>query len=340
MWNQGLRRRNNYLAGIVFFLLLVMAPQILQMLRIDYYLTFLQRLLIFTIAVCGINFSFGYTGLIVLCQGTFYGIGAYATAIAMVKGGFSYWWALPVGILSSALVGLALGLITLRLHSHYFATATLCLTIIVESLVIQLRDLTGGPTGVLGIPHPSFFGHILDKSHETYYLALIGFIICYFIMYNIIRSPIRRAMVAIRESESAAKSVGIDVYWYKNLALTLGAVFAGFSGALYVPVYTYVDPTVVGLELTFLLLWTTIIGGRGTFVGPLLGSVTLLALPDLLFTKFEIYLPILYGVLVMGCILYLPEGIMGPWNKFRDLRVAKRLELQREKGNGKDTQSN
>lgn len=320
------RKRHQFRSGPflnkrIWVVLLVAALFLLvpQIITSSYWMYILDYSLIFALAGIGLNLIGGYVGMISLGHPAFYALGAYVTAILMLKSGFSFWLALPISLILSTIFGIVVGRPVLRLAGHYFAVATLCLSIVIYAILVQWLEFTGGSVGLVGIPRVSLLGYVFEERHQVYYLILSFFIITYVLMYNLVRSPAGRAFKAIRESESAAASLGINVALYKVIAFAIGGAIAALAGSLYVALIGYVNPaSVASLDLV-LIFWVTIcVGGMGTMFGPLFGALFTVVLPEFIEPLGE-YKPLFFGSLLVGIVMFIPGGIASLLSVLKEL---------------------
>jgi branched-chain amino acid transport system permease protein len=271
---------------------------------------------IWSILATSLNLVLGYTGLLSLAHGAFFGLGAYTSALLVTKAGWNFWATVPPAMAVAALVGVLLGLLTLRLSGHYFAISTLSFGIVVSLILEKWDDLTEGPRGISSIPAPtpiSLFGwgHVQFESDVAkYYLAVATLGLCLVFIWRLVHSPIGRALEAIRQNELLASCLGVDLVFYKLLAFSVSAAMAGLAGVLYSVYITYIDPADAGLWNGFYAVMYIVIGGMGTFWGPMIGALFLVTLPEFL-RMFQDYRLLLLGILLILTITFLPDGIVG-----------------------------
>lgn len=277
---------------------------------------------IWSILATSLNLVLGYTGLLSLAHGAFFGLGAYCSALLVTKLEWNFWATILPAMAVAALFGAILGLLTLRLSGHYFAVSTLSFGIVVSLVLEKWDDLTDGPRGISSIPAPTpidLFGWVqLDFESNTakYYLALATLALCLLFVWRLVRSPIGRALEAIRQNELLAACLGVDVVFYKLLAFSLSAAMAGLAGVLYSVYITYISPVDAGLWNGFYAVMYIVIGGMGTLLGPLIGTVFLVTLPELL-RVFQDYRLLLLGILLILTMTFLPQGIVGGFSRVR-----------------------
>jgi branched-chain amino acid transport system ATP-binding protein len=274
-----------------------------------YYL-FVAILIAITIVVTtGLNILAGSSGQVSLGQAGFYALGAYTGAIVSVRTDLSFWIALPLAAALGAIVGMVLGRGALRVSGPYLAMVTISFGIIVEHGLIEWTALTGGFGGITGIPRPHL-GPLLLTLPRYYYLVLTTALASLLLAKNLARSPWGRALVAVRDSETAAAAVGLDPHRIKTTAFAIGAAFAAVGGCLYAFLANFVSPDSFTLQTSILFLLVVLFGGLGRVLGPVVGSVALIVLPELLHGVAD-YRLVLYGALLLGSIYFLPEGVAG-----------------------------
>jgi branched-chain amino acid transport system permease protein len=271
---------------------------------------------IWSILATSLNLVLGYTGLLSLAHGAFFGLGAYTSALLVTKAGWNFWATIPPAMAVAAIVGAMLGVLTLRLAGHYFAISTLSFGIVVSLILEKWDDLTEGPRGISSIPAPTpinlfGLGELQFESNiAKYYLAVATLGICLAFIWRLVHSPIGRALEAIRQNELLASCLGVDLVFYKLLAFSISAAMAGLAGVLYSVYITYINPADAGLWNGFYAVMYIVIGGMGTFWGPMIGALFLVTLPEFL-RMFQDYRLLLLGILLILTITFLPDGIVG-----------------------------
>lgn len=270
-----------------------------------------------TIASC-FNLVYGFTGLLCFAQVAFLGIGAYAAAILVTRAGWSFWAAAPAGGAVAAAFGLVIAYSSLRLSRHSFGIATLSAALLCIIVARDWVSLTRGSMGMPGLPAPTLGGVIFDRPETFYWLALGFAIIALAIIHRLVRSPIGRALIAIRQNEALAQSQGIAALRYKLLSIGVSAFLTGIAGALFVFHLTIVDPSIFDFYYTETMLIMVIIGGAGSFWGVVAASAIFTLLPDLLRFSTDLRM-VMYGALLVIAMLAFPRGIAG---LFRSREVA------------------
>jgi branched-chain amino acid transport system permease protein len=271
---------------------------------------------IWVIASVALNLIMGYTGQLNLAHGSFFGIGAYATALLVQNLGFSFWVALPLGCVITAVFGYLTGLPTLRTKGHYFPIATMCLGIAIYYVVARWDGLTGGARGLFGLPRPDAlflpFGITITfkSTIACYYLVLFFVFVTIFLISRLVKSLAGKRLIAIRGNEDLAQSLGINAMQVKVISFTISTFFAGLAGGLFAAYMGTLMAEQAHYLLSFEMLINVVIGGIGTMAGPILGGILLPIMGEILQPLAGFRL-ILYGLLLVLCIHFLPAGIVG-----------------------------
>ncbi len=260
---------------------------------------------VYTISAIGLNLTLGYAGQVSLAQASFVGIGAYTTAILMPHG-VPFGFTLLIGATLCFGLGVLLGFPALRVQGHYLAFVTLALTTIAFLVFRNEAWLTGGINGINHIRRPAPFTGAVGYL----WLCLLTLAVVTFATWWLLRSPWGRAFMALRENPVRAASLGVDVRTYTLLAFAIGAALGGVSGSLYASLVQYIEPSPFALVLSFSLLLMVVVGGSGSFLGPYLGALVAVLLPEWLRFLQNYYL-VLYGVLVVLLLAVCPEGLVG-----------------------------
>ena len=285
-----------------------------------YLVTIATLIAIYAISVCGLNVIVGYAGQISLGHAAFFGIGAYASALLATKAGLSFWQALPLVVALSGLVGLLLGLPSLRVRDDFLAITTIGINFIVEAVFLYV-PFFGGALGIGGIPRVALFG---VKLRGMPFLGLcLGFLALTLLGCRwFTRSWAGLACFALREDETAAASMGISPVRFKLLAFVVGTMMAGLAGALYAHYMRFLSATDFSFPLSITFLSMIVLGGMGTLWGPVLGALLLGILPEL-FRPIVEYRMLFYTVILLLMIRFQPGGLLGEGSLVRRLRFAR-----------------
>ena len=279
-----------------------------------YWLHVLNLTWIAAIAALGLNLVTGITGQIVLGQAALMGLGAYATGLLMLKGHWPWFAAVPAALLLASAVGIAMGLLSLRIKGHYLAITTLALNEIFRLVVLNEEPLTGGPMGLRDIPTLSLpsLGNSLDV--QMYLPLLAVTVLCYAGALWLYRARLGRQMRAVRDDELAAESMGVDSRATKVRAFVLASALGALAGALYVLSTGFISPNNFVIFESIKLVLMTVIGGLGSIGGTLLGAAVVTLLPELLRDLQLIYMAV-FGLAVVAVLLLAPRGlgVLGDW---------------------------
>ncbi|MCL6622802.1 MAG: branched-chain amino acid ABC transporter permease [Syntrophobacterales bacterium] len=302
--------------------LLALVPLVV---RNPYQLGLLNLIGIYAVAVLGLNLFIGYAGQISLGHAGFFGLGAYGSALLTVHGWLPPWPALLVTAALMAGAALLLGIPTLRLHGHYLAMATLGFNYIVHLILVQWDQVTGGPSGISGIPPLQVAGFAFDHEARFFYLVwgvvLIGVTLC----LNLMRSGVGRGLAALAQDEVAAATLGVNVRREKVRVFVLSAVFASVAGSLYAHYYSYVNPDGFGIFKSLDLVIMVVVGGLGSVWGTLLGVTFVTLLPYYL-EFLEAFFDLIHGLILVLILMFLPQGLVtGLWDHLRLAWAKRRL---------------
>ncbi len=265
---------------------------------------------IYILLALGLNLVTGYTGQFCLGWAAFYGIGAYTSALLTMTWHWNFWPALVMAGVVTAIFGIILGIPTMRLKDIYLAITTLVFGEIVRLILLNWTDVTRGAMGLPGIPAPSLFGITLDSTLFYYYLIFALVLLAVGAMVRIVNSRLGRALLAIREDELAAASMGINVTRYKITAFAIGAFFAGIAGSFYAHYTSFIDPQSFSFAESIVVVAMVVLGGMGSLWGSIFGAMALTLLPELLRSIAD-YRMIVYGIIMVLVMLLRPQGIFG-----------------------------
>ncbi len=288
-----------------------------------YLVTVVTMTCIYIILASGLNIITGYAGQPNLGHAAFFGIGAYASALLTTKAGLSFWAALPLAILITAVVGLALGVISLRVRDDFLAITTIGVNFVVVSVFLYFTFF-GRALGLGGIPRPTLFGYNLQKpQYLVLVLAVVALVMALCWVFS--RSRLGLMVTAVREDEIAARCLGLDVTRLKIIAFVLGTSLAGLAGSLYAHFMTFISPYDFAFPVSITIMCMVVLGGAGTLWGPVVGAVVLASAPELL-RFIQDYRMLVYGSLLVLLMLFQPSGLLGMGSAFagRELRLAAR----------------
>jgi len=288
--------------AIIGLIILCIIPFVLP--RFYVYLT--SIILLTGLLATSLNIVLGFGGMFQFHHAVFYGTGAYATALMIMKSGLSPWLGFIVGPLVSALLSLIMGIICIRLSKLYFGMLQISLGSLVWIIVYRWYSFTGGDDGLHGIPVPD----IISTPASAYYFTLIITIVSMFIMYKIIKSPFGSALQGIRDNPVRSEMIGINVKRHQLLGLVIAGFFAGIAGSLFIVVDNTAFPDMLFWTLSLEILIMCLLGGWFSFLGPMLGAAIIIILRTFIST-FTSYWTFVLGIIMMFVIFFLPNGVLG-----------------------------
>jgi len=310
------RTRRTRIALAVFGAAIVAAPLVV---RQPYYQSILVFIGINALAATGLNLLMGYAGQVSLGHAAFLGIGGYASAILTVNHGVNPWLAMGAGMVAACVIGWIIGKPTLRLRGHYLAIATLGFGMIVNIVFVEWRGLTGGQSGIPGLPELSIAGIALNDHARFYYLVWACVLVATVASANIQHSRSGRALRAISSSELAAQTAGIDTAKYKLQVFVLSAALAAVAGSLFVHNLSFANPDPFNFAYSIELVVMAVLGGLGNIWGPAVGATVITVLGQVLqplgaALGERLGAPVdldvaAFGLILMLILIFLPRGV-------------------------------
>ena len=284
------------------------------------YPVFLMKLLCFAVFACAFNLLLGFTGLLSFGHAAFFGSAAYITGWFVKSQNWTPELAILAGAIGAGLIGLVVGAVAIRRQGIYFAMITLAIAQMVYFVCLQ-APFTGGEDGMQGVPRGKLFG-ILPLVSDTvmYYFVVAVFVLCFLLISRIVNSPFGQVLKMIRENEPRAISLGYQVDRYKLLAFVLSATLAGLAGSMKTLVMGFATLSDVHWSMSGEVILMTLLGGVGTFFGPVLGSSIVIGLQNLLADKVGSWVTVIIGVIFVVCVLAFRKGVVGELQAFRDRR--------------------
>lgn len=274
-----------------------------------YYLSILVFIGIYSITTMGLNLLMGYAGQISLGHAAFYAIGAYTSGLLTLKYNVHFTVALVAALCGTAVLAYVIGVPCLRLKGHYLAMATLAVGEIIYIVLNAAVDITGGPSGIAGIPQIQAGDFVLDSDMKYYYVVWSLFILLFLLSRNIIQSRVGRALRSLHGSEIAAGSLGVNVANLKVQVFVLSAVYAALAGVLYAHAVTFISPQTSDLMFSIRLITMVVVGGMGHLWGGVVGAAIMTVLPELL-SAFHDYELVIYGCILLLMVMFLPGGLV------------------------------
>jgi branched-chain amino acid transport system permease protein len=293
----------------------------------SYHLFQLTLVVIYSIALLGLNILTGYGGQISLGQGAFYGIGAYTTAILVHHLSVPYWLTLPCAGVVCGVVGFLFGLPAVRLEGLHLALATFALGVVFPQILKSrgIERLTGGVQGITLEKVEAPFGLSLSSDQWLYCLSLATALVLFVVARNLMKGPTGRVIVAIRDRPVAASSVGVDTALYKSLTFGLSAMYTGIAGALGALAVQFVGPDSFGVFLSISLLVGVVVGGLASISGAVYGALFIQFVPNLADDVSKAAPSAVYGVVLVLSVYLMPRGVAGLVRRLSTGALAARL---------------
>ncbi|MBO9648843.1 MAG: branched-chain amino acid ABC transporter permease [Variovorax sp.] len=306
---------------LCLLVLMVLAALLPLVVRDQYVLHIAIMVLFYAVLASSLNLVVGYVGEFSLGHTAFLGTGAYAAAILSTQYGWPMWATVPVAGLLAAVVGVVIGAITLRLQGPFFVIVTLSFAEVLRLVADNWIALTNGPMGIAGVPQPTWLGEAGNLGAKQFYYGIAWMLLALtlYLSFRFVYSNAGRAAVAVRENRYVAQSIGIRPLSYSMLALVLGALLSGMAGGFYAHYISFVGPEVFRFAFMVSMIIMVLVGGKGTLVGPLIGSLLVTFLEEYLREAKELRLSI-FGLAVIAIVLFLPRGLMGFVVQWRELR--------------------
>jgi branched-chain amino acid transport system permease protein len=298
---------------VILVALLLLAACALPLLVSDYRVFQFNLVLVYAIALLGLNLLTGYNGQISLGHGAFYAIGAYCAAILMDKYGVPYWMTIPVAGAVCLLAGFLFGLPALRLEGLYLALATFALGVSLPALLKyhHLERWTGGVQGiVIAKPDPPF-GLPINADQWLYYFTLAVAAVMFLLAWNLLRGRVGRALVAIRDNHIATEAMGVNNAIYKSLAFGVSAMYTGVAGALGAIAIQYVAPDSFNIFVSLVFLIGIVIGGLASISGAIYGALFIQFVPNVADEISKAAPWAIFGIFLIGFVYLMPMGIAG-----------------------------
>ena len=298
--------------------LLIVVLLVLPFLVKNYRVFQFNLVLVYAIAILGLNILTGFNGQISLGHGAFYAFGAYTAAVLMDKAGVPYWATLPAAGLVCFSFGFLMGFPALRLAGHYLALATFALALAVPQLLKykRIEGLTGGVQGiVLNKPEAPFsfslFGQPLSPDRWLYFFTLAAAAVMFLLAWNLLRGRVGRALVAVRDHPIAATAMGINLPMFKSLTFGVSAAFTGVAGALGAIVVAFVSPDSFTVQLSIFLLVGVVVGGLASIPGAIFGGIFIQFVPNISDALSKSAPAAIYGIFLIALMYLMPAGVMG-----------------------------
>ena len=282
-----------------------------------YYVHIVNMAGLWVLLSLGLNICMGYCGQINLGLGAFWAVGAYTAAILNTRLGVPIWINLPLGMILAGITAALIALPMLKVKSHYLALVTIGLAETINVILVNETWLTEGPLGISFIKMPELFGIPIDGAERFYYLVLIAVILSYLIGRRIVSHRVGRSFVAIRDDETAAKAMGVNVPYYQVLSNAIAGVYCGLAGVLYAHMTTYISPDIFEFKNALFVLTATLMGGMGSLAGSIIGALGMPLIQEYL-RAFKNWQLVFFGLVIMLTVLFMPGGVVGLARKIEE----------------------
>ena len=303
----NLMKRYKY---FILFLAMLFIPMMIN----NYTQYIVNLVLIYVLVALGFNIVLGYVGRFSFANATFFGIGAYAVGLSMVKWNMPFWISLPMASLITALIGILIGYPALRLHRYYLVIVTIAFMSLMQFICIHGGEFTYGPSG-FDIPSPLFMGFKFSSDKSVYYIILIILFLIFYFTTKILKSKIGRSFVAVKNSDLAAEALAIDVKHTVLFAFGISGFIVGTAGGLLAITIRRITPDTFGIAEITKHFVMVVLGGLGSIVGSVIGAIMITILPEFL-RGIQTYQELIYGVTIILFVFFAPEGIYGFITKY------------------------
>lgn len=319
--------RHRILTGIVVAAVLLLLPVVFTT---NYTRGIFVKICLYVILSSSLNVINGYSGQMNIGHAGLVCIGAYTAGLLCTNFDLSFWLILPISGIMSAIVGFLISRPVMKLDGVYLAIVTMGCSEIIRLIVLNWTSFTGGPMGIRGIPRPTIFSYEIRTPLEYYYLALFLAALTVFAIYRVVHSRVGRTWISIREDHIASRFLGVKVSYYRSLNFVFGAFFAGIGGCFLTYYYQYISSDMFITDESFNIMSMVIIGGQGTLLGPIVGSIIVNVITEA-FRFVAEYRFIVYALLIIGMMWLRPQGLVGASNSvFAVKRVRSRKKITRK----------
>lgn len=296
-------------AGILIIIFVVI-PAVLSAIGSGYFFRLANLALLYIILAVSLNYVTGTAGLLSLCQGSFFGVGAYTAALVSTKLGLPFWLSFPLSGIVTGLIGGIVALLTMRLVSIYFTVASLAVGEMIYLTILNWVDFTRGPMGIAGIPPITLLGHEFTGRLEIYLAVAAVAVASVWTIYRLTHSYYGNTIRSLREDDRCCEVMGINVVALKVEVFVVSSFFAGLAGGVLAHTSGYISPDFFKIEESLLILAMVVVGGLGSVPGSIIGALLLLLLPEAARSIGD-FRTILVGVVMFFSILMLPKGLLG-----------------------------
>ncbi len=300
----------------IFTAFMLSVPWVVPVFASDFWVNLIAEIMIWSLFAASVNLLFGYVGLLSFGQALYFGFGMYGVGIGLDHLGLSFWPAFGLGIVSAMAMALVSGVLAVRLTWHYFAIITVVFSLIFYFLAVTMKWLTGGDDGINFTMPPTFSigGSVWSFTNQTfqYFFILATVALCFYLMHRVIRSPLGKAFLAIRDNDIRASLIGLNVYLLRLVAFVMAGFLAGVAGALFAFFGRYASASYMFYNVSGEAVVWAIVGGAGTLFGPIIGTSLFIFIRELVSTRWEHH-ALIVGVMAILVVILAPKGLVGLW---------------------------
>jgi branched-chain amino acid transport system permease protein len=304
---------------VAFAAFLLSVPWTVPALVNNFWVSVIAEILIWSLFAASVNLLFGYVGLLSFGQALYFGFGMYGVAIGIAEWGLSFWPAFALGIVASMAIAFVTGIFAVRLTWHYFAIITVVFSLIFYFLAVTNKWLTGGDDGIpFSLPPMVKLGGFelsLTNATTQYFFILIVVAVCFWLMQRVIKSPLGKAFLAIRDNDTRASLIGLNVYLLRLIAFVMAGFLAGVAGALFSFFGRYASASYMFYHVSGEAVVWAIVGGAGTLFGPIVGTTLFIIVREVVSTHWEHH-ALIVGIVAIVVVMFAPRGIVGLWNEW------------------------
>jgi branched-chain amino acid transport system permease protein len=315
------RARIDRIVFVLFAAFMLTVPWSVPALISPFWVSVITEILIWSLFAASVNLLFGYVGLLSFGQALYFGFGMYGVGIGIDQLHLTFWPAFGLGIAAAVAMALVSGVFAVRLTWHYFAIITVVFSLIFYFLAVRMKPLTGGDDGINFSMPPTFvFGksvYSFTDSTFQYFFILATVALCFYLMHRVTRSPLGKAFTAIRDNDTRAALIGINVYLTRLTAFVLAGFLAGVAGALFAFFGRYASATYMFYQVSGEGVVWAIVGGAGTLFGPIIGTTLFIIIREVVSTHWEHH-SLIVGVMAILIVILAPKGLVGLWRSMLD----------------------
>jgi branched-chain amino acid transport system permease protein len=301
---------------VAFAAFMLSVPWTIPALLSGFWVNLVAEIMIWSLFAASVNLLFGYVGLLSFGQALYFGFGMYGVGIGIDQLGLTFWPAFGLGIVAAMAMALVSGVLAVRLTWHYFAIITVVFSLIFYFLAVSMKWLTGGDDGINFSMPPTFtFGKSVwsftDQTFQ-YFFILATVALCFYLMHRVVRSPLGKAFLAIRDNDVRASLIGLNVYLLRLVAFVMAGFLAGVAGALFAFFGRYASATYMFYQVSGEAVVWAIVGGAGTLFGPIIGTSVFILIRELVSTHWEHH-ALIVGFVAILVVRLAPKGLAGLW---------------------------